>query len=194
MTAAVEYVFSPMPRMMTVVNDAAKIILLTGVPGCGKTTAIIGLADRLRGRRLAGFFTRELCERGQRVGFGVETFAGHRGVLSHVKRSSGPRVGRYRVDVAGFEAIALAELSRRPPDAEFFLIDEIGKMECFSQRFVQAVEALVAEKLPMVATIAAKGGGLIERIKRAPGAELIHVTHQTRDALPGQIAQRLLAG
>jgi nucleoside-triphosphatase len=194
MTAAVEYVFSPTPRMMTAVSNAAKVILLTGAPGCGKTTVIIGLADRLRGRRLAGFFTRELRERGQRMGFGVETFAGRRGVLSHVKLSSGPRVGRYRVDLAGFEAIALAELSRRPPDAEFFLIDEIGKMECFSQRFVQAVEALVAERLPMVATVAAKGGGLIERIRRAPDAELIHVKHQTRDALPEQIAQRLLVG
>lgn len=153
---------------------------------------IIRLAECLTGRRLAGFFTRELRDGGQRVGFEICTFSGRHGLLSHVKLSSGPRVGRYRVDVAGFEQLALGELARRPPDAEVFLVDEIGKMECFSQRFVAAVELLVSESLPVVAAVAAKGGGLIEHIKARPGVELIQITRQTRDALPTQLAERLM--
>jgi nucleoside-triphosphatase len=44
-------------------------LLLTGLPGRGKTTIIRRLAGRLDGLRLASFQTQEIREQGQRVGF-----------------------------------------------------------------------------------------------------------------------------
>jgi nucleoside-triphosphatase THEP1 len=35
-------------------------ILLTGPPGCGKTTVVRHVADQLTDLRLAGFYTREI--------------------------------------------------------------------------------------------------------------------------------------
>ena len=46
-----------------------KNLLLTGLPGCGKTTVLERVAEHLGDLRLAGFLTLELREHGQRVGF-----------------------------------------------------------------------------------------------------------------------------
>ena len=50
-------------------SNSSKNLLLTGVPGCGKTTVAKRLTELLAGLRLAGFLTLELREHGQRVGF-----------------------------------------------------------------------------------------------------------------------------
>jgi len=44
-------------------------LLLTGHPGCGKTTVLERALEHLGDLRLAGFVTLELREHGQRVGF-----------------------------------------------------------------------------------------------------------------------------
>ncbi|MCL6508666.1 MAG: AAA family ATPase, partial [Bryobacteraceae bacterium] len=43
--------------------------LLTGPPGCGKTTVLRRVVELLGDLRLAGFYTEEIRERGRRVGF-----------------------------------------------------------------------------------------------------------------------------
>lgn len=53
-------------------------ILLTGPPRCGKTTVVQHVVKQLADMRLAGFYTRELRRRGQRVGFEVVARAGGR--------------------------------------------------------------------------------------------------------------------
>lgn len=40
--------------------DCARHILLAGPPGCGKTTVVQKVVDRLGDLRLAGFYTREI--------------------------------------------------------------------------------------------------------------------------------------
>lgn len=62
-----------------------KNLLLTGPPGCGKTTVLERVAEQVRELRLAGFVTRELREQGQRVGFEAIGLGGHRVVLAHVR-------------------------------------------------------------------------------------------------------------
>jgi len=162
-------------------------ILLTGPPGCGKTTVIIKLADRLAGRPVSGFYTQELREGGSRVGFGIRTFDGVEGVLAHVKLPGPKHVGRYGVDVAGFESIALPTLART--DAKLLVIDEIGKMECFSQAFCDAVWAALDSGRDVIATIAMKGGGFIERIKSRPDVVLLKLTVAERDVMPARLAE-----
>ena len=49
--------------------SSAKNVLLTGFPGCGKTTVVRRGIQRLRDLQLAGFYTQELREAGRRVGF-----------------------------------------------------------------------------------------------------------------------------
>jgi nucleoside-triphosphatase len=161
-------------------------LLLTGVPGSGKTTLIRGVAEALRGRSVRGFTTEEIRERGERLGFCLETLDGRRGVLAHVNIPSPHRVGRYGVDIAALDAVVAATLVL-DPTVEAYLVDEIGKMECLSPRFMTAVRALLDSDRPLLATIAARGSGLIEETKRRRDVELWTVTRDSRDGLVARV-------
>jgi nucleoside-triphosphatase THEP1 len=45
---------------------------------------------------------------------------------------------------------------------------------------------------PLIATVAAKGGGMIAAVKRRTDVELVHVTERNRDRLVEDLQQRLL--
>lgn len=166
-------------------------ILITGLPGTGKTTALRRVADRLAGRRLVGFTTEEMRVGGVRKGFRIATFDGREGVLAHVDLSSRYRVGKYGVDVEGFEQLVCPILERAEGQADVVLVDEVGKMECFSRRFCAAIERLMDGPVPLVATLAAKGGGLIAALKARPGVHLLTLTHANREAVPATILDLL---
>jgi len=160
-------------------------LLLTGPPGSGKTTALRRAAERLRGWRLGGFYTEEIRRRGERRGFRAVTFDGDAWELARVDRPGPPRVGRYGVDLAVMETLATRLAPDRAVDA--WLIDEIGKMECFSEAFVAAMRTLLDGRAPVVATIAQRGAGFIAEVKRRRDAELRTLTRATRDELPDVI-------
>ncbi|MGI5861046.1 MAG: nucleoside-triphosphatase [Myxococcales bacterium] len=166
-------------------------LLVTGAPGVGKTTLIRAVVRELAGLKLSGFYTEELRGPRGRTGFRVVTLDGKEGPLATVG-GEGPRVGRYAVQTDAFERLALPALApERKPD--LFVIDEIGRMECLSERFVQAVRRLLTGDEPLLATVALRGGGLIEEAKRTPGAELLEVTRANRDGLVASLVERLRA-
>jgi nucleoside-triphosphatase len=164
--------------------------LLTGVPGSGKTTVIIRLAKLLHERKIGGFFTREIRQAGQRTGFSLETFSGRKSILSSIHFKTGPKVGKYRVDLESFENF-LEEVKKNIQQAEICLIDEIGKMECSSLKFIKMIEQVSESNIPFVATVALKGSGLIADIKKHRDIELIHIIPGTRHLLPAMIAAQL---
>jgi nucleoside-triphosphatase len=175
-------------------HATTKNVLLTGPPGCGKTTVVRRVIERLGDLRLAGFYTQEIRQHGQRVGFEAIGLAGSSAILAHVDFQGGHRVGRYGVDLARFEALVRAELSRPPGEVDIFVIDEIGKMECFSSAFVAVARRLLNATTPVLATIAAKGGGFITEVKMRPDVEIIAVSLSNRDGLPGQLVAHLGRG
>ena len=92
--------------------SAGKRILLTGPPGCGKTTVVRKVADMLGGGA-SGFYTEEVRDdTGQRIGFQVTSLEGKRGELARKDPRPGPRVGSYRVNVQAFEKIAPSSWKR----------------------------------------------------------------------------------
>jgi nucleoside-triphosphatase len=134
-----------------------------------------------------GFITRELRQSGRRVGFEIKTLAGESGVLAHTDIKSRHRVGRYGVDVRAFEEIALPVIDPAEIDARFIVIDEVGKMECFSSHFRQVVlKALESERV-VLATIALRGDAFIEGVKTRPDVTLLRITRQNRDESLNQV-------
>jgi nucleoside-triphosphatase len=169
-------------RQQATSGPAAPLLLLTGAPGIGKTTLIRRVADSLRGRRIRGFTTDEIRRRGTRLGFRIVPFGGEERVMAHVDLTNAARVGRYGVDVTAINAVSESELALDPA-AELYLVDEIGKMECFSTCFVAGMRRLLEGNRPVAATVARSGGGFIADVKRQARAEVWEVTPRNRDDL-----------
>jgi nucleoside-triphosphatase len=167
-------------------------ILLEGRPGAGKSTIARRLADRLSqdGIPVSGFITEEIRERGRRLGFSLERFGGERGVLAHVDLPGPPRVGRYGVDLAAFERVAIPALEQAGKD-EVAIIDELGKVELASDAFREAVAALLDRPVPVVATVQSASHAFTDALKRRRDVETMRVTAANRDGLPELLAARL---
>jgi nucleoside-triphosphatase len=169
-----------------------KNILLTGRPSVGKTTVIMRALEMLPGIKATGFYTRELRGPKGRLGFEAVTLDGRRQTLAHVKFKSPRRVSKYGVDVAGFEEAIVPSIDPAlHPEAQLIVIDEIGKMECFSVKFKETVVMALDSEVPVLGTIGLRGDAFIQSLKRREDVEVIEVTWGNRDHLPERLAQML---
>ncbi len=156
----------------------------------GKTTAARRLIAILQkeGVPVGGFTTEEIREGGRRVGFAVESTSGDRGILAHVD-FAGLSVGRYGVDLATFERIALDTLS--PGGRRVVVVDELGKMELASPRFRDAVQDLFETDTAVVATVHTFSHPFTDALKARLDVEVVTVTPSNRDRIPARLADRL---
>lgn len=123
-------------------------MFVLGRPGVGKTTLVRRVSEHFPGL-FRGFYTEEIRERGIRVGFRVVTLSGNVGILAAKGAASPFRVGSYGVLVGEFERVVIPELTEVAELCSPCLIDELGKMEFFSRRFVALLESLW-ERVPLL--------------------------------------------
>jgi nucleoside-triphosphatase len=165
-------------------------ILITGPPRVGKTTLIKKICERLKGIQLRGFYTEEIRQDGRRRGFKLISLDGREAVLADTEIKSPYRVSRYRVDIKGFERF-LSELDLTLAEGRWFIIDEIGKMECFSDIFIERVTELLNSNCPVICTVAIKGGGFIKEVKERKDAVLFRLAESNREEVFQEILSLL---
>ena len=141
---------------------------------------------------MAGFITQELRnDEGQRIGFEAIGLNSGSTMLASVKSGSKIRVGKYGVELPGFEKLIRNELQGLGSEVDLFVVDEVGKMECFSPLFVERMQWLLDGSTPILGTVAMKGSGFIAQVKQRAGVELLEVTFRNRDELVDQLTERL---
>ncbi|MBW2466856.1 MAG: hypothetical protein JRF02_06095 [Deltaproteobacteria bacterium] len=101
---------------------SSNVLLITGLPGIGKTTVITKVFSSLPEINISGFYTREIRSRNVRQGFELVTFEGDRSVMAHVESDSPYRVGKYGVNVEAVDRVA-AEIMAENHRTELFIID-----------------------------------------------------------------------
>jgi nucleoside-triphosphatase THEP1 len=155
-------------------------ILLTGPPRSGKSTLIEKVIKKIK-RPATGFLTRELREKGKRVGFLIETVDGKTGLLAHQNIKSNHRVGKYRVNLENLDQIAVPSMLPSSAD-QLVVVDEIGKMECFSRLFRETLLRVLSAENQVIGSIALKGDRFIQSIKNRDDVTLVSITENTRDS------------
>jgi nucleoside-triphosphatase len=167
-------------------------ILIEGRPGAGKSTVARRFADR-RGQdaiSVSRFVTEEIRESGRRLGFSLEQLGGQQDVLAHVEIPGPPRVGRYGVDLAALERLALPALEQAG-EYDVAIVDELGKMELASRPFQDAFSALLDRPVRVVATVQSSSHPFTDALKHRRDIETLRVTTANRNELPELLAARL---
>jgi nucleoside-triphosphatase len=101
-----------------------------------------------------------------------------------------PRVGRYGVDLAAFERLALPAMAT-PRRAGVVVVDELGKMELASAAFREAVSELLQRDVAVVATVQVHRHPFTDGLKRRPDLRGERVTERSRELLPERLAGEL---
>jgi len=161
-------------------------LLLTGRPGTGKTTIIRKVLARLPGQA-GGFYTEEVREAGQRVGFCLVTLGGERATLAHVSLRSPYRVAKYGVDLEALERVGVRALREASRSCNYVVVDEIGKMELFSAAFREEVLEAVEGGKVVLGTIMSASHPWADIIKDHPAVLLLPVSEGNRETLPATI-------
>jgi len=82
----------------------------------------------------------------------------------------------------------LPELARR--DADLIVVDEIGKMECASQRFCRSVEEALEAQVGLLATLGISRLPFLESVRNRDDVELFTLTERKRNALVEELYHR----
>ncbi|KOC62046.1 Cancer-related nucleoside-triphosphatase like protein [Habropoda laboriosa] len=181
-------------------------VLLTGPPGIGKTTLCKKLASMMKEQnyKFDGFYTEEVRDQsGSRIGFDVVLAKNpeEKSILARTEnvinqsQCSKYKVGSYHVFLSDFEAAALPVFGS---NTDVLIIDEIGKMELFSQKFHNEIEKLffkssskpfIIATIPQMHKIPQRYLSLFQKLQADKRCKVITVNRQNRDTLSEEIFQ-----
>jgi len=138
------------------IRAATRVIVATGPPGSGKSTAVLSIADRARraGWRVSGFVQPGRFEDGSKTGFSIHDLGdGSEVELARlVPRHEGQYGTRFVFSHRGFAAAkrALARVRR----GDLLVVDELGPLELRGQGHMKAVRrAFAASQLRGVVVV-----------------------------------------
>ncbi|XP_033228178.1 cancer-related nucleoside-triphosphatase homolog [Belonocnema kinseyi] len=188
-------------------GDASRYtkVLFTGPPGIGKTTICKKLVSLLEKQNytIDGFYTEEVRDsKKSRIGFDVVSIKNseNRAPLARVadvltqQQFQKHRVGNYHVFTENFERIALPTLNSK---TDIVFIDEIGKMELFSEKFATTIKNLffgkrnkkcIVATIPPIHKVPQKYLSFFRHFHEDDSCKFIEVTRQNRENLPQEMS------
>lgn len=167
--------------------------LLIGKPRVGKSTAIKRIINRIGPEYFGGFYTEEVRNSTNRIGFNCVTLSGESQRIASVDSESSVRVGRYGVEVDTFENIALKAVRLSLDTKRITVIDEIGFMQMLSVPFQEMIHEVVSSSQHIIlGTICVDRHPEIDKIKELTGIKLYAMNKENRDLTTEVIANEIL--
>jgi len=170
------------------------ILVLTGAPGVGKTTIVMGVAQILNERRVnvGGIVSREIRTNNVRTGFEfIDLATNGRDILASIA-GNGPRVGKYFVNLPGC-SFAAKRLMNALVTSEVIICDEIGPMELKSKEFVDVVKNLLNTDKKVIVVMHQKLEHPLTDEFRKKSSSLFNVNLGNREGLIETLLDRLSA-
>ncbi len=166
---------------------------LSGLPGVGKTTTLEKTISMLEeeGYKVGGMLTEEVKEGNRRVGFYVLNWmTKEREIFAHRDFESRYKVGPYGIKIDVLDAVGVKALEMAMDQADVIVIDEIGKMEVESKKFVATVREILELDKHMILTLHKKSRNpLLQEIRRRDDIRMLEVTPINRNLLPFKIVK-----
>jgi nucleoside-triphosphatase len=176
------------------VERVKRVVLLTGKPGSGKTTAIQRIIALL-GERAGGFFSREVRTNGERRGFEIVTLAGEVAWLAirggEVRPPAEVGFMNYRVNLEAIELVAVPAILEAVAEQKVVVIDEIGPMEILSPLFRETVRAILDSDARVVGTIVERPEPFADEMKGHPRVRVVTLTPENRERLPLEVYESM---
>lgn len=164
---------------------------ITGLPNAGKTQALIKVIEMLEegDQKVGGMITEPITKNNRRVGFYVmDWITKSKDVLAHVDFDSKIIVGRYKVNLDALESIGVNAIESAGETCDIIIIDEVGRMEVESEKFVDVVKRILEEDKPLILTLHKKSRNpLLQDIRRRDDVRILEVTPINRNLLPYKI-------
>ena len=159
--------------------------LITGPPRCGKTTLVIKLIqNRLLSGRFAGFITQEVREKGERIGFKIISLPDKKeGFLAKKSFSSPYRVGKYGVNLKDLDDIGCPAIEDALDSNKTIVVDEIGKMELFSEKFKNSLLKALDSSQKVLASIMGGRNEFADRVKSRTDVTLVRLNRDNFESV-----------
>ena len=165
---------------------------ISGVPGSGKTTVVKKVIELLKEEyTLGGIITDEI--RGdEREGFMlIDVSTLETAVLASKNIQSRYRVGKYGVDIRVLDDLGVKALDEAM-NKDIIVIDEIGKMEMESKKFVEKVREILHMEKNLIMTLNKKSRNpLLQEIRRMDDIRFLEVTVVNRNVMPYKIVDMI---
>jgi len=172
----------------------ARLFLITGIPGVGKTTLISKVVLELRktGISVGGIYSKEKRSGRVRTGFIMtDLLSGFQKELASVD-GEGPRMGRYKVNLKNLGEFAAPALENAISRCDVVIVDEVGPMELISPEFRRAVKHVVDSNKPVLMVVHLRmRDPLIEEIRSRADAIPFEVTPDNRNQLEKTIMKEM---
>ncbi|OGL40774.1 MAG: hypothetical protein A3C43_00425 [Candidatus Schekmanbacteria bacterium RIFCSPHIGHO2_02_FULL_38_11] len=163
-----------------------KNILLAGQPGVGKTTTIKKILEYVK-IFAGGFYTQEIRLGGGRIGFEIVTLKGEKAPLANRNVRSKHVVGDYGVILENIEKVAVKSLIDALKENKLIVIDEIGKMELFSEEFKKAVLSCLDSEKIVLATVTEAKIPFVNEILKRDDVDIFQITTKNRNQMSGDL-------
>jgi nucleoside-triphosphatase THEP1 len=168
------------------------VILLTGKPRIGKTTIIKKIINEIGLDIFGGFYTEEVRDSKDRVGFKCVSISGEHVEIANVNSTSKTRIGRYGINVAKFEGFAIRILKEAIISKKIIVIDEIGFMQMLSKSFNNLVSEVISDKRIVLGTIPLEGDQVINNIRNLSEVKIVEISESNRDVIIEPIVKEII--
>jgi nucleoside-triphosphatase len=166
-------------------------ILVSGVPGVGKSSCLERVADACKDMVVDGVISAEIRRDGKRCGFGMRLISsGSCGILASPDIDSTIRFGTLNPDSGEprlgvthdfLKNTVCSHLRGIIGEADLIVVDEIGSMQATCDEFIDVVNELIAAGTPLLASISLADDPWIQALRSRGDIPVLELTKSNRD-------------